>query len=420
MDSELKGLNQVAARLYVRKSNSEPGAQCLGAFKSAWLISPAGVYSNSSNMSAISSLPLDLAGEQCPICLEPFTSLLHVGLTQRQCLHAVCTACFEDGEKAPGYTNNACPVCRVSCLASTRAGKSLIQSFPASKVTSATTAKKGGSRGPNPPRVGPSSGSAGSAGAESSEGKSERLKKRKAQEQAANEDGEDGGAFLEPRGKVRLQGIAVPVGTTRTCLPDSVWSALIALYQHLKLDLETVRRAIPELVTADPNFTRAQTFVSGYGAELVYERQINSPRDLFIRREGVYLVQLDITTADQTDKHYVTYLAATGHVIDNYPRAPVPVIEEAERQCNKKAIQVFKQLFPGAQRVFMKAVSELRRSRPNLDMAADRKSRFTCGLLFEPATTRSTPPTFDDLFVELYMDKLITQEELYEIVPTLD
>ena len=132
-------------------------------------------------------------------------------------------------------------------------------------------------------------------------------------------------------GLVRLQGIAVPVGTTRTCLPDSVWSALIALYQHLKLDLETVRRAIPELVTADPNSTRAQTFVSGYGAELVYERQINSPRDLFIRREGVYLVQLDITTADQTDKHYVTYLAATGHVIDNYPRAPVPVIAETDR-----------------------------------------------------------------------------------------
>ena len=133
------------------------------------------------------------------------------------------------------------------------------------------------SRGPNPPRVGPSSGSAGSAGAESSEGKSERLKKRKAQEQAANEDGEDGGAFLEPRGiKVRLQGIAVPVGTTHTCLPDSVWSALIALYQHLKLDLETVRRAIPELVTADPNFTRAQTFVSGYGAELVYSMSAKS------------------------------------------------------------------------------------------------------------------------------------------------
>ena len=69
----------------------------------------------------------------------------------------------------------------------------------------------------------------------------------------------------------------------------------------------------------------------------------------------------------------------------------------------------------------MKAVSELRR-RVDLHVTADRKSRFTCGLLFEAATTRSTPPTFDDidLFVKLYIDKLITQEELYEIVPTLD
>ena len=50
----------------------------------------------------------------------------------------------------------------------------------------------------------------------------------------------------------------------------------------------------------------------------------------------------------------------------------------------------------------------------------DRKSRFTCGLLFEPATTRSTPPTFDDLFVELYLDKLITQGELDEIVPIIN
>ena len=66
----------------------------------------------------------------------------------------------------------------------------------------------------------------------------------------------------------------------------------------------------------------------------------------------------------------------------------------------------------------MKAVGEVRRRvELPVHVVADRKSRFTCGLLFEAATTRSTPPTFDDLFVELYMDKLITQEELYEIVP---
>ena len=208
-------------------------------------------------------------------------------------------------------------------------------------------------------------------------------------------------------------------------MSDSVWSALIALYPHLKLDLETVRRAIPQLATADPNFTQAQTFVSGYGAELAYDRRINSPRDLFRRREGVYFVQLDITTADGTDKHYVTYLAATGHVIDNYPRVPVPLIEEIERQCNKKAIQVFKQLFPGARRVSMKAVSELRRSSER----ADRKSRFTCGLLFEPASTKclgyspywssTIKPTHEDLFLELYDQKVINYDELVDCAITM-
>ena len=304
-----------------------------------------------------------------------------------------------------------------------------MEHFPASKATVAlavATSRKDESQGRRPPRVRPSSGLAGLAGAESSKGKSERLKKRKAQEQATNEVGEDGGAFLEPRGKVRRQGIAVPVGTERTCMPDSVWSALIALYPHLKLDLETVRRAIPQLATADPNFTQAQTFVSGYGAELAYDRRINSPRDLFRRREGVYFVQLDITTAHGTDKHYVTYLAATGHVIDNYPRVSVPLIEETERQCNKKAIQVFKQLFPGARRVFMKAVSELRRSRAHTDVAADGNSRFTCGLLFETVTTKfigyspywssTTKPTHEDLFLELYDQKVINYDELVDCI----
>ena len=72
----------------------------------------------------------------------------------------------------------------------------------------------------------------------------------------------------------------------------------------------------------------------------------------------MYLVQLDITIVDDTDKHYITYLAATGHVIDNYLRVPVPVIEGAKRQRNKKATQLFKKLFPGAWRVFTDGGSE--------------------------------------------------------------
>ena len=56
-------------------------------------------------------------------------------------------------------------------------------------------------------------------------------------------------------------------------------------------------------------------------------------------------------------------------------------------------------------------------------LQADRKARSTVRLLFvhEQPTTRATPPTLDDLFVELYMDKLNTREELSEsIVPNLN
>ena len=172
-----------------------------------------------------------------------------------------------------------------------------------------------------------------------------------------------------------------------------MWAALKALYPQLKLDLEAVRTSTPALATADPNFTKAQTFAACYGAELVYNRRINNPRELFSRRQGVYLVQLDITTADGSYNHYVTYLAATGHVVDNYPRGPVPVIVEAERKSNKRAIQVFGQLFPSAQRIFMRAVSELRH--PSI-------------------WSMATPPTLEDMFLELYHDKVITKEEYLE------
>ena len=40
---------------------------------------------------------------------------------------------------------------------------------------------------------------------------------------------------------------------------------------------------------------------------------------------------------------------------------------------------------------------------------ADRRARFVGDTMFELPTTRATPPTLDDVFVELYMDKSITQ-----------
>ena len=83
----------------------------------------------------------------------------------------------------------------------------------------------------------------------------------------------------------------------------------------------------------------------------------------------------------------------------------------------------------------MKAVSELRKKQLQAQEATtsdnyEKQLRVTTSVnefhhstLADRAFTRATPPTLDDLFVELYMDQLITQHELSEsinIVPTLD
>jgi hypothetical protein len=160
----------------------------------------------------------------------------------------------------------------------------------------------------------------------------------------------------------------------------------------------------------------AKTFVGGYGLDLHYDRRLNNPRALFRQRDGAYLVQLQLFTDVGIDYHYVAYLAATGHVIDNLPRAKVPAVDDIDRSTNKLAIKVFAQFFPGVQQlqIHMKAVSELSK--------VGQRSRF-----IEPIvppivlpTTRSTPATFDDLFVELYHDKYFSLTELNEIVPILD
>ena len=84
-----------------------------------------------------------------------------------------------------------------------------------------------------------------------------------------------------------------------------------------KLTLETVRRSISRADSRDPNFSMAKTFVGGYGLDLHYDRRLNNPRALFRQRDGAYLVQLQLFTNVGIDYHYVAYLAATGHVIDN-------------------------------------------------------------------------------------------------------
>ena len=94
---------------------------------------------------------------------------------------------------------------------------------------------------------------------------------------------------------------------------------------------------------------------------LVYDRSLNqSPARLFKQTAGIYLVQLKIVCNSGTDYHCVTYIATTGHLIDNEPRASVPKVTDSDRLNNKSAIAVFFRLFPNAREIWVDAVSSAR------------------------------------------------------------
>ena len=106
----------------------------------------------------------------------------------------------------------------------------------------------------------------------------------------------------------------------------------------------------------------------------------------------------------------MAYLAS-GFLVDNCPGQPVLNVDDTDRLAsNKNAMLVFKKIFLGAARIHMTSVYEFQ--------MCSQISRSI--MVIDLATTRSTPPTFDDFFVELYLDQLITQGELNEIVPILD
>ena len=73
----------------------------------------------------------------------------------------------------------------------------------------------------------------------------------------------------------------------------------------------------------------------------------------------MFLVELKIVCTCGTDYHCVAYLASSGHLIDNEPRAKVPVIDDSDRANNKSAIRVFFRLFPNATEIWVEAVSRV-------------------------------------------------------------
>jgi hypothetical protein len=330
----------------------------------------------------------------CPVCLYPLQGR---NITQRPCKHRLCTPCYDAGVGIglhdASFNPDACEHCRDTPCTKTRQGSTLMEHFAPSKALAIVAApattkkkKKATPRGPRPRLVGPSAGSAGDAGAEKRVLK--KSKKRKAQE--GKEGKEDGGFALFARGRVRREGFFVPVGDERTCLPDALYAAMRAANPSLELKQGDVRSALAATASADPSFSMAKEFAAQYGMQLQYEREINNPAALFRRRQGAFLAQLQISTAAGTDNHYVAYLAAEGYVIDNEASSKVPVVDDSERVSNKQAIKVFKQHFPRASSITLRAVSSV----------------------FLPSIwSMPTPPTLEDMFLELYCDKVITKEE---------
>jgi hypothetical protein len=232
----------------------------------------------------------------------------------------------------------------------------------------------------------------------------------------AKEREEDGGFALQARGQVRREGFFVPVGEARTCLPDALYAAMRATNPSLKLKQGDVRSALAASASSDPSFSMAKEFATQHGMDLHYEHEINNPAALFRRRQGAFLAQLQISTAAGTDNHYVAYLAAAGYVIDNETGAKVPLVDGSDRTSNTQAIKVFKQLFPRASSIFLRAISSV--SLPSR-AHTDRKSRFTCGLLFSKPIdiwSSTTKPTHEDLFIELYDQQLINYDELLDCI----
>ena len=364
----------------------------------------------------------------CPVCLYPLQGR---NITQRPCQHMLCTPCYHDGVqlglKDSSFNADACEQCRNTPCTKTRIGATLITSFPSSKQLFVETSKKDAPRRPRREPDGPRAGSAGSAGT-GGHGKSERLVKRKAHDKAKKAKKKAkrtvGGFTLASRGDIRGQGISIPVGQENTCMPDALWSLILALDPDPSLSLSQLRSAIMPADGSDPSVDAAADLVSRYGMELAFRSELNSPRLLWNTFKGLYLLQLHVKTDAGLDSHFVGYLAADGLVVDNYPRSKVPRIEASDRS-RKNAPKVFYALFPGASQITLGAVLELRYTPASYGAAISTDS-CASGVSYQRIIgppnalaniwSQPTKPTLEDLFLELYDEQIINYSELIDCI----
>ena len=98
----------------------------------------------------------------------------------------------------------------------------------------------------------------------------------------------------------------MPIGNKRTCLPDALHVGMIMMDVRPSLQLQqSVTRSALVSKASDPTFTMAKLYAAQHGIDLKYDRTLNCPQRLFDRRQGTFLVQLQISTLAGVDYHYV-------------------------------------------------------------------------------------------------------------------
>ncbi len=180
---------------------------------------------------------------------------------------------------------------------------------------------------------------------------------RKRKQQKKKNRSQTSGFCLLARSTVRKEGFTVPVGNERTCLPDAVWCLLKLM--NVAVDQTSVRNALQPANDThhDPNVDQVVTFCRSMGVEISYQAPIaGSPVGLFLQQDGMFLVRMEILTAEGADYHTITYHASSGRIFDNEPRGKVPVVTSEDRVSNRKALEVFKHLFPRAQKIILRGV----------------------------------------------------------------
>ena len=98
-----------------------------------------------------------------------------------------------------------------------------------------------------------------------------------------------------------------------------------------------------------------QRFAEEFGISIAHDNQLRtSAVQLFRRIGGVYMVQLQITPHEgELDKHYVTFDAESGEVVDNEPRSKILVVDGKDKKNNELDLMLFKRMFPRAKEIMV-------------------------------------------------------------------